>query len=199
MRPVVLLPNKDNAVPSSEVNTDQSERIEVAVVGDLTDNAVDIVDKLLAIEVGSHCTIYFDSPGGNPYTANSLVTIMRLRGLQATGVVTGECSSAAVWPFAACHRRLVTASSVLLFHPMKWQSEEHIGIREAAEWSRHFSSLEIEMDNLLIDLFGVKQDADVANLVREWCNQHRYVTGREIAEAGLAELIDLQPLAELRE
>ena len=196
---MVLLPNKDNAVPSSEVNTDPSGRIEVAVVGDLTDNAVDIVDKLLAIEVGSHCTIYFDSPGGNPYTANSLVTIMRLRGLQATGVVTGECSSAAVWPFAACRRRLVTASSVLLFHPMKWQSEEQVGIREAAEWSRHFSSLEIEMDNLLIDLFGVKQDADVANLVREWCNQHRYVTGREIAEAGLAELIDLQPLAELRE
>ena len=196
---MVLLPNKDNAVPSSEVNTDQSGRIEVAVVGDLTDHAVDIVDKLLAIEVGSHCTIYFDSPGGNPYTANSLVTIMRLRGLQATGVVTGECSSAAVWPFAACRRRLVTASSVLLFHPMKWQSEEQVGIREAAEWSRHFSSLEIEMDNLLIDLFGVKQDADVANLVREWCNQHRYVTGREIAEAGLAELIDLQPLAELRE
>ncbi|MBT3212653.1 MAG: hypothetical protein HOK57_09135 [Planctomycetaceae bacterium] len=181
------------------MSTDQNGRFEVAVVGDLTDNAVDIVDKLLSIEIGSDCTIYFDSPGGNPYTANSLVTIMRLRGLQATGVVTGECSSAAVWPFAACRRRLVTASSVLLFHPMKWQSEEQVGIREAAEWSRHFSSLEIEMDNLLIDLFGVKQDADVANLVREWCNQHRYVTGREIAEAGLAELIDLQPLAELRE
>lgn len=195
---MVLLPNKDNAVPSSEVNTDQSGRIEVAVVGDLTDNAVDIVDKLLAIETGSDCTIYFDSPGGNPYTANSLVTIMRLRGLQATGVVTGECSSAAVWPFAACHRRLVTASSVLLFHPMKWQSEEQVGISEAAEWSRHFASLEIEMDNLLINLFGAEQDARVANLIREWCRQHRYVTGREIAEAGLAELIDLQPLAELR-
>ena len=196
---MVLLPDKANAASSSEVSTDQNGRFEVAVVGDLTDNAVDIVDKLLSIEIGSDCTIYFDSPGGNPYTANSLVTIMRLRGLQATGVVTGECSSAAVWLFAACRRRLVTASSVLLFHPMKWQSEEQVGIREAAEWSRHFSSLEIEMDNLLIDLFGVKQDADVANLVREWCNQHRYVTGREIAEAGLAELIDLQPLAELRE
>ena len=195
---MVLLPNKDNVVPSSEVNTDQSGRIEVAVVGDLTDHAVDIVDKLLAIETGSDCTIYFDSPGGNPYTANSLVTIMRLRGLQATGVVTGECSSAAVWPFAACHRRLVTASSVLLFHPMKWQSEEQVGIREAAEWSRHFASLEIEMANLLINLFGAEQDARVANLIREWCRQHRYVTGREIAEAGLAELIDLQPLAELR-
>ncbi len=198
-RNVVLLPDNTNAALSSEVGTEQNGRFEVAVVGDLTDNAADIVDKLLSIEAGSHCTIYFDSPGGNPYTANSLVTIMRLRGLRATGVVTGECSSAAVWPFAACSRRLVTASSVLLFHPMKWQSEEQVGIREAAEWSRHFSSLEIEMDKLLIDLFGVKQDADVANLVREWCNQHRYVTGREIAEAGLAELIDLQPLAELRE
>ena len=195
---MVLLPNKDNAVPSLDVNTDQSGRIEVAVVGDLTDNAVDIVDKLLAIETGSDCTIYFDSPGGNPYTANSLVTIMRLRGLQATGVVTGECSSAALWPFAACHRRLVTASSVLLFHPMKWQSEEQVGIAEAAEWSRHFASLEIEMDNLLINLFGAEQDARIANLIREWCRQHRYVTGREIAEAGLAELIDLQPLAALR-
>lgn len=195
---MVLLPNKDNAVPSLDVNTDQSGRIEVAVVGDLTDNAVDIVDKLLAIETGSDCTIYFDSPGGNPYTANSLVTIMRLRGLQATGVVTGECSSAAVWPFAACHRRLVTASSVLLFHPMKWQSEEQVGIAEAAEWSRHFASLEIEMDNLLINLFGAEQDARIANLIREWCRQHRYVTGRQIAEVGLAELIDLQPLAALR-
>ena len=195
---MVLLPNKDNAVPSSEVNTDQSGRIEVAVVGDLTDNAVDIVDKLLAIETGSDCTIYFDSPGGNPYTANSLVTIMRLRGLQATGVVTGECSSAALWPFAACHRRLVTASSVLLFHPMKWQSEEQVGIAEAAEWSRHFASLEIEMDNLLINLFEAEQDARIANLIREWCRQHRYVTGRQIAEVGLAELIDLQPLAALR-
>ena len=49
------------------------------------------------------------------------------------------------------------------------------------------------MDNLLINLFGAEQDARVANLIREWCRQHRYVTGREIAEAGLAELIDLQP------
>ena len=167
---------------------------EVAIVGDLTDNAVDIVDKLLGVEPGSKCTIYFDSPGGNPYTANSLVTMIRLRGLQATGIVTGECSSAAVWPFAACTRRLVTASSVLLFHPMKWQSEEQVSIHEATEWSRHFSSLELEMDSQLIDLFGVPEDSSSASLIREWCEGHRYVTGCEIAKAGLAELISLSPL-----
>ncbi len=68
----------------------------------------------------------------------SLMTLMLVRGVRATGIVTGECSSAALWPFAACVRRLVTPYSVLLFHPMKWQSEEHVGLAEAAEWARHF-------------------------------------------------------------
>ena len=184
---------------SSEHDGSESVPQEIAIVGDLTENASDLVDKVLGVEPGSKCTIYFDSPGGNPYTANSLVAMIRLRGLQATGIVTGECSSAAVWPFAACTRRLVTASSVLLFHPMKWQSEEQVGIREAAEWSRHFTSLEVEMDNLLIHLFGVDQGSDDASLIQLWCDQHRYVTGHELADAGFAELIDLRPLEWLGE
>ncbi len=185
-----------SAKPTSKSATEPAEEedgpAEIAIVGDLTDNAADLIDKLLGVEPGGACTIYFDSPGGNPYTANSLVTILRLRGLRATGIVTGECSSAAVWPFAACDRRLVTSASVLLFHPMKWQSEEQIGIREAAEWSRHFTTLEQEMDQLLIDLFGGEQHA--GDVVRGWCREHRYVTGRDLAAAGFAELIDLAPL-----
>ena len=163
--------------------------LELAIVGDLTDNEADLTDRLLGVEPGGACTIYFDSPGGSPYCGMSLVTLLRLRGIQATAVVTGECSSAALWPFAACQRRLVTPFSVFLFHPMKWQSEEHIGIREAAEWSRHFAELEHEMDVLLCDLFGRSAD-----LINEWSRTHRYVTGRELAAAGLAELIDLAPL-----
>jgi ATP-dependent protease ClpP protease subunit len=124
----------------------------------------------------------------------SLVTLLRLRGIRATAVVTGECSSAALWPFAACQRRLVTPFSVFLFHPMKWQSEEHIGIREAAEWSRHFAELEHEMDVLLCDLFG-----RAADQINEWSRTHRYVTGRELVAAGLAELIELAPLPSLFE
>ncbi len=166
---------------------------EIGFVGDLTEHAADLTDRLLGIEPGTACTLYFDSPGGSPYTAMSLVAVMRLRGLAATGIVTGECSSAALWPFAACVRRLVTPYSVLLFHPMKWQSEEHIGITEAAEWSRHFGSLERDMDRLLIDLFAAT--GEPAALVDRWCRGHRYVTGRELAEAGLAEMIDLVPLA----
>ena len=182
-------PNHDQ-----ESEQENAGPLELAIVGDLTDNEADLTDRLLGVEPGGACTIYFDSPGGSPYCGMSLVTLLRLRGIQATAVVTGECSSAALWPFAACQRRLVTPFSVFLFHPMKWQSEEHIGIREAAEWSRHFAELEHEMDVLLCDLFGRSAD-----LINEWSRTHRYVTGRELAAAGLAELIDLAPLPSLFE
>ena len=172
-----------------EQDEEQAGPPELAIVGDLTDNESDLTERLLGVEPGGECTIYFDSPGGSPYCGMSLVTLIRLRGIRATGVVTGECSSAALWPFAACERRLVTRFSVFLFHPMKWQSEEHIGITEAAEWSRHFVELEGEMDRMLCDLFGRSHD-----LIARWIKTHRYVSGKEMVEAGLAEMVPLEPL-----
>jgi ATP-dependent protease ClpP protease subunit len=165
---------------------------EIAMVGDLTDCESDLTDRLLSVPPGGACTIYFDSPGGSPYCAMSLMTLIRLRRIRATGIVTGECSSATLWPFAACQRRFVTPFSVLLFHPMRWQSEENVGLAEAAEWARHFGELEREMDRLLAELFGVN-----AEVMNDWINPGRYVTGRELAEAGLAELLELAPSATL--
>jgi ATP-dependent Clp protease, protease subunit len=163
--------------------------LEISLVGDLTDNEVELTDKLLGVEPGGQCTLYIDSPGGSPYCAVSLMTLIMMRGLRVTGIVTGECSSAALWPYAACTRRVVTPYSVLLFHPMKWQSEEHVGLAEAAEWARHFGHLEKEMDALLAELFGLPQ-ADM----EKWINPGRYVSGREMADAGLAELVDLRQI-----
>jgi ATP-dependent Clp protease, protease subunit len=163
--------------------------LEISLVGDLTDNETELTDKLLGIEPGGECTLYIDSPGGSPYCAVSLMTLILLRGLRVTGIVTGECSSAALWPYAACTRRMVTPYSVLLFHPMKWQSEEHVGLAEAAEWARHFGHLEKEMDCLLAELFGLPSSE-----MEKWITPGRYVSGRELADAGLAELIDLRKL-----
>lgn len=167
-------------------NHEDEVPVEIAVVGDLTDNEGDLTEKLLDVAPGGRCTLYFDSPGGSPYCAMSLMSLIRLRGLRATGIVTGECSSATLWPFAACRRRLVTPLSVFLFHPMKWQSEEHVGLDEAAEWARHFGQLEKDMDRLLAELFDMSSAA-----MQKWINPGRYVTGRELAEAGMAELIEL--------
>ncbi|HEX4415618.1 MAG TPA: ATP-dependent Clp protease proteolytic subunit [Lacipirellulaceae bacterium] len=167
-------------------DSDNDGPIEIAIVGDLTDSEADLTDRLLGIEPGGECTIYFDSPGGSPYCAVSLMTLIKLRRLRATGIVTGECSSATLWPFAACQRRIVTPFSVMLFHPMRWQSEENVGLAEASEWARHFGQLEQDMDTLLAELFGVP-----AELMRKWIIPGKYVSGRELAEAGMAELVEL--------
>ena len=167
---------------------------EMALVGDLTEHQADIIEKLLDVQPGGSCVLYFDSLGGSPYSAIALTSLILMRGIEATGIVAGECSSAALWPFAACRRRLVTPYSVLLFHPMKWQSEENVALGEAAEWARHFGQLESDMDRLLARLFDVEPEK-----IDKWMNPGRYVSGPEMAEAGLAEMTPLGPLDFLRE
>jgi hypothetical protein len=77
----------------------------------------------------------------------------------------------------------------MLFHPMRWQSEENVGLAEASEWARHFAQLEQDMDTLLAKLFGVP-----AEMMRKWIIPGRYVSGREMADAGMAELVELDKL-----
>ena len=174
----------------------ESERegpVEIALVGDLTENEVDLCDKLLGVEPGGECVLYIDSLGGSPYCAMALSTLIVLRDLRATGIVMGECSSAALWPLAACRRRCVTPFSVLLFHPMRWQSEENVALVEAAEWARHFGQLERDMDDLLAEMFAVPPEK-----IREWTVPGRYVSGRELADAGIAEMLPFKPVKWLK-
>jgi len=129
--------------------------------------------------------MWFDSCGGSVYAGLALATVIRMRNLQVTGIVMGECSSAALMPFASCRKRYVTPLSTMLFHPMKWQSEEDVRLEEAAEWARHFRQLETRLDNLLVQLFPIAAD-DLA----KWTNAGRFVDGPELAQSGLAEMID---------
>lgn len=172
--------------------TETEGPLELAICGDLSEKESDLADKLLSVPPGGECILYFNSPGGSAYVAYSLASLIVLRGLDATGIVVGECSSACLWLFAACSRRLVTPHSALLFHPMKWQSEEHVVIAEAAEWARHFQHLERDMDELLAKLFRVSMDK-----LKPWLQPGKYVTGKELVAAGLAEMIELAPLREL--
>ncbi|QGJ69018.1 ATP-dependent Clp protease proteolytic subunit [Planctomycetales bacterium 10988] len=162
---------------------------EIAFFGDLTDQEGELADKLLSVEPGEECLLFFNSPGGSPYGGIALMSLIQLRGLKATGIVIGECSSSSLWPFAACQRRIVTPWSVLLFHPMRWQSEEQVGVREAAEWSRHFQYLEEEMDQLLSDLLPLPTET-----LQQWTRPGRFVSGKEFAEAGLAECVSIDPI-----
>ncbi|MEZ6045405.1 MAG: ATP-dependent Clp protease proteolytic subunit [Planctomycetaceae bacterium] len=159
---------------------------EISIHGDLTDKESDLTEKLLDVPRRSRGIIYFDSCGGSVYVGLALATLIRLRGLDAIGVVTGECSSAALMPFAACNRRFATAQSTLLFHPMRWRSDEDCRLEEAAEWTRHFKLLEEEIDHLLSRFFNLAPEK-----LSQWARPGRFVSGKEFIEAGLAEEVDL--------
>lgn len=144
------------------------------------------MEKLIEVPFGSTGTIFFDSGGGSAYAGLALASVIRLRGLRATAVVAGECSSAALIPFAACERRLVTPQATLLFHPVRWQSDDDMQLEEAAEWARHFHVLERGMDDLLAQLFKIP----VAQITA-WTRPGRFLSGTEFAATGLATMIDL--------
>ena len=158
---------------------------EISVCGDLTERQADLLEEFTDVPRGSKGVVYFDSCGGSVYIGQAIGTLIRLRNLRVTAVVLGECSSAALLPFAACEQRLVTPHSTLLFHPMRWQSEEDVRLEEATEWARHFKDLESRLDLLLATLMNVPYE-----MLHGWIRPGRFVTGPELADAGIASLFD---------
>ena len=158
---------------------------EISVCGDLTERQADLLERFTDVPRGSKGIVYFDSCGGSVYTGLAIGTLIRLRNLRVTAIVLGECSSAALLPFAACQQRFVTPHSTLLFHPMRWQSDEDVRLEEATEWARHFKDLESRLDLLLATLMHVQQET-----LQGWTRPGRFITGAELAEAGIASLFD---------
>jgi ATP-dependent Clp protease protease subunit len=159
---------------------------EIIIAGELTDKQGDLHDRLMEVPPKSRGTIFFDSCGGNAFIGLALASLIRLRGLKAIGVVAGECSSAALMPLAACAERYVIPQATLLFHPIRWSSEEHVRLEEASEWARHFLVMEADHDKLLAQLFGCE-----SQLISRWNRPGKFVTGVEFAASGLAKLVDL--------
>jgi ATP-dependent Clp protease protease subunit len=159
---------------------------EIVISGELIDKDGPLHDKLLELPRNSRGTIFFDSSGGSAYVGLALASLIRLRGLKAVGVVAGECSSAALMPFAACTERYVTPHTAMLFHPIRWQSDEQVRLEEAAEWARHFRIMEADHDELMAKLFGCD-----ATIIKAWNNPGRFVSGAELVAVGLAKMIDL--------
>lgn len=164
----------------------ESRDWEIVISGELIDKDGQLHEKLMDLPRNSRGTIFFDSSGGSAFVGLALASLIRLRGLKAVGIVAGECSSAALMPFAACRERYVTPHTSLLFHPIRWQSEEQVRLEEAAEWARHFRVMEADHDALMANLFGSSPEA-----IKAWNNPGRFVSGTELVAAGLAKMIDL--------
>ncbi len=159
---------------------------ELPLIGEIDDWEEDVVKALLDVPHGSECVLYIDSLGGSVYGALAVTTLIRQRQLRCTGIVLGECSSATLLIFAACHKRIVTRYSTLLFHRMRWQSDKRVAADEAQRWSRHFEEMEREIDELQARLFGTSEA-----VVRDWTIGCHYISGAQLVAAGLAEMMEI--------
>jgi len=177
--------------PSTQRYHSRSERNtagpwEISLAGDLSEQGDELLTRLIEVPFGSEGYIFFDSGGGSAYAGLALATTIRARGLKAVAVVVGECSSAALMPLAACRTRFVAPQATLLFHPIRWQSDEDMQLEQAAEWARHFQNMEHDLDRLLCDLFEIAPER-----LQGWTRPGHFFTGREFALTGLAQLLDL--------
>ena len=184
--PLSFLKSYPGPVRMSAAESDSPKDWELVICGDLTDQQQELLSALIAVPRFSRGTIFFDSCGGSAYVGLALASLIRFRGLKATAVVAGECSSAAIMPFAACPQRYVSRHSSLLFHPIRWSSEEQVRLEDASEWVRHFRQMEADQDGLLAQLFGCPEE-----LLAAWHRPGRFVSGQEMVDAGLAKMIDL--------
>ena len=66
-------------------NHDHDGPFEIAFVGDLTDHEAELTQHLLSIPPGGECSLFFDSPGGSPYCAMSLMSLILIRDIKAVG------------------------------------------------------------------------------------------------------------------
>jgi ATP-dependent protease ClpP protease subunit len=158
---------------------------EIAIVGDLDECEGDVVSRILELGDGDDCTIFIDCGGGRVYSALAIMSLILLKDLRAKAVVLGACSSAALLILAACRQRIAMPYSVFQFHPVRWESGENVEKIEANEWARHFAWLEQQCDEILAQLLGI----DLAQ-IETWSRGSRYLTGRELAEAGLVQIVD---------
>lgn len=165
----------------------RKQTAELSVIGDVDDWEDDVVKALLEQPSGGECHFHIDSAGGSVYGVLAVVTLVRLRKLRCTAFVLGECSSATILLLAACPRRVVTPHSTLLFHRMRWQSEKRVASTEAHLWARHFEEMEKDIDSLQVRLFGKAEST-----IRQWIEGGHYVTGKQLVEAGLAEMFEIK-------
>jgi ATP-dependent Clp protease, protease subunit len=157
---------------------------EFALIGDVDDWEEDLLKGLLEVKPDAECIFYIDSAGGSVYSALSVVTMVRLRRLKVWVVVLGECSSAALLVFGVAKRRFVTPLSTLLFHRTRSESDKLIDATAARHWASHFVQLEEDLNAFQAKLFGKSE-----KLVMQWTEEGRFVTGKDVVEAGLAEMI----------
>ena len=159
------------------------ENNDILLTGEIDERANKIVHALLKIPEDDEFTIYINSPGGSLMGAISIASTIQYRRLKGTVVVTGECSSAALLPFAACQDRFISPCSLFLWHQTQHEPSGMESTR-LLPWAERAKSHDIATNTMLAEMLDIPRE-----LISDWEKQSRYFSAKEMTKAGLAELI----------
>lgn len=166
--------------------------MEIALVGDLSENQTSLCEKLLEVESGGECVLYIDSLGGSPYVAMAITTLILIRDLRnrhrGRRVLVGR---------SVALRRLRKAFGHALQRP-SFPPHEVAERGERGPGRGHGMGQAFPPTRERHGSPAGRHVPCAVQKIHAWCNPGRYIPGRDLAEAGLAELIELRPLEMMR-
>lgn len=130
---------------------------------------------------GENVTIRFNSPGGNVMTGLALYNLVKSHKGKVTGIIDGECSSAATLIFCGCKERITSSNGLMLIHGVSTFAE---GKKENFEkYIEQIEMIENQIVNIYKQTIGEDKEKQILKLMQE----ERYINSDEMVELGFAE------------
>jgi len=145
----------------------------------------EVVEALLSVPDKRPVRFLINSSGGSVYASMAICTVLKMKQLQAEAIVLADCSSSALMIFATCQTRRIAPHASLLFHPMRWSSDEQSRLPGAKSWAAEFTRVASVYEDWLVSHLGLQR-----RLLKTWMREERYVLAHELVELGVASFLE---------
>lgn len=145
----------------------------------------EIVESLLGVPDKKSVRFLINSGGGSVYASLAIATVLKMKQLQSEAVVLADCSSSALMIFATCQTRRIAPHASMLFHPMRWSSDDQARLPGAKSWAAEFTRVAGVYEDWLVTHLGLPR-----RLLKTWIREERYVLAHELVELGVASFLE---------
>lgn len=130
---------------------------------------------------GEDITIRFNSPGGNVMVGLALYNLVKSHKGKVTGVIDGECSSAATLIFCACRERITSSNGLMLIHGVSTFAE---GKKE--QFEKYVEQMET-IENQIIEIYKQTIGSEKEKQILKLMEEERYINADEMLALGFAQ------------
>jgi ATP-dependent protease ClpP protease subunit len=163
----------------------QSEPKTVTLLDEIEKCEKEVVDSLTALPDKKTVRFLINSGGGSVYASLAIATVMKLKQLHGEAIVLADCSSSALLIFATCQTRKIAPHASLLFHRLRWSSEDQARLSGAKSWAAEFTRVAGVYEDWLVSHLGLPR-----RTIKTWIREERYVLADELIELGVAEPLE---------